>query len=253
MQHLHFDFKILQNDYTVCPPGWGMTGECATFYRMYYICGGKAWFSQGDQEIQFQKGWLYVLPVMQPYSLRHDVDDPLEVLWFHVELDLSMGMDFTAVEILEDEELYHLLHSIRILQKNPECFQDVTRLFDIFLKRLDERLSIYRTEAGRMRRVLDYIEEHITEDPQVYELAACAGLERSYFTRYFKEIFHMCPRQFIYTRKMSVGAQALLQGCTVKQAAERCGYSDEKAFTRAFKRYMEVTPGQYKKCHIEQP
>lgn len=250
---MHFHFKILQNDYTICPPDWGMTGECATFYRIYYICGGKAWFRQEDSEIRLQKGWLYVLPVMQPYSLRHDVEDPLEVLWFHVELDLSLGMDFTAVEILEEEELYYLLNSIRILQQNPECFQDVTRLFDIFLKRLDERLSIYRTGSSRMKRVLNYIEEHIAEEVKVQKLAECAGMERSYFTRCFKEIFHMCPRQFVYARKMSAGAQALLRGCTVKQAAGECGYSDEKAFTRAFKKYMEVTPGEYKKCHIEQP
>ena len=250
---MHFQFQILQNDYTLCPPGWGMTNECATFYRIYYICGGSAWYSQKGEEIRFQRGWLYILPVMQPYSLRHDVDDPLEVLWFHIELDLSMGMDFTAIEIRKEEELYYLLNSIRILQRDPVCFQDVTRLFDIFLKRIDERLSIYRTGSGRMKRVLQYIEENITKNPSVQELAACAGMERSYFTRRFKEIFKMCPRQFIYTRKMSAGAKALLNGSTVSAAAAACGYSDEKAFTRAFKRYMEVTPGEYKKCHIEQP
>ena len=52
---------------------------------------------------------------------------------------------------------------------------------------------------------------------------------------------------------MSVGAQALLGGRTVSEAAALCGYSDSKTFSRAFKKYMEVTPGEYKKCHIEQP
>ena len=104
-----------------------------------------------------------------------------------------------------------------------------------------------------MKRVLKYIDEHIAENPGVQELAECAGMERSYFTRRFKEIFGMCPSQFIYTRKMSVGAQALIGGKTVNEAASDCGYSDSKTFSRAFKKYMEVTPGEYKKCHIEQP
>lgn len=250
---MHYHFQILMNDYTLCPPGWGMTGECAAFYRIYYVCGGKAWFRQGDREVQLKHGWLYILPIMQPYSLRHDIQDPLEVLWFHVELDLSMGRDFTAVEIRGGEDLYYLLNSIRIIQREPDAFPDVKRLFDIFLKRLEERLTLYRTGSSRMKRVLSYIEEHIAEDPGIKELAACAGMERSYFSRRFKEIFKMCPRQFVYTRKMSVGAKALLEGATVSEAAGKCGYSDEKAFTRAFKRYMEVTPGEYKKCHIQQP
>lgn len=244
---MHYRFQILMNDYTLCPSDWGMTGECATFYRIYYVCGGKAWFRQGEEEVQLKKGWLYILPVMQSYSLRHDVKDPLEVLWFHVELDLSMGRDFTAVEICEEEDLYYLLKSIQVIQRDPVSFEDVNRLFDIFLKRLEQRLTLYRTGSRRMNRVLSYIDEHIADDPEIQELAACAGMERSYFTRRFKEIFKMCPRQFVYTRKMSVGAKALLEGATVREAAEKCGYSDEKAFTRAFKRYMEVTPGEYKK------
>lgn len=250
---MHFEFKIIQNEYTLCPPDWGMTDECAAFYRMYYVCGGKAWFRQGEKEVQLEKGCFYVLPVMQPYSLRHDLDDPLEVLWFHVEMDISLAMNFTCIEIRSDEELYYLLHSIRLLQRDPACFQDVSRLFDIFLKRINERLPIYRTSSRRMKRVLKYIDEHIAENPGVQELAECAGMERSYFTRRFKEIFGMCPSQFIYTRKMSVGAQALLGGRTVSEAAALCGYSDSKTFSRAFKNYMEVTPGEYKKCHIEQP
>ena len=203
--------------------------------------------------MQLEKGYFYVLPVMQPYSLRHDLDDPLEVLWFHVEMDISLAMNFTCIEVRTDEELYYLLHSIRLLQRDPACFQDVSRLFDIFLKRINERLPIYRTSSRRMKRVLKYIDEHIAENPGVQELAECAGMERSYFTRRFKEIFGMCPSQFIYTRKMSVGAQALIGGSTVNEAAADCGYSDSKTFSRAFKKYMEVTPGEYKKCHIEQP
>lgn len=250
---MHFEFRILQNDYTLCPTGWGMKDECAVFYRMYYVCGGKAWFKQGKEEVRLKPGNLYILPVMQPYTLWHDVIDPLEVLWFHVEMDIALGVDFTCIPVEEDEELYYLLHSIRLLQRDSACFGDVNCLFDIFLKRINERLPIYRTSSRRMKRVLKYIDAHITEDPEVQTLAACAGMERSYFTRRFKEIFGMCPRQFLYARKMSVGAAALLEGKTVSEAAEACGYSDVKAFSRAFKRYMEVTPGNYKKCHIEQP
>lgn len=63
----------------------------------------------------------------------------------------------------------------------------------------------------------------------------------------------MPPMQYLTAMKMSVAARCLLKGASVRQAAEAVGYADEKAFSRAFKAYMETSPGKYKKSHIMQP
>ncbi len=100
-----------------------------------------------------------------------------------------------------------------------------------------------------MRRVLKYMEAHIGEPVRVQELADFSGMERSYFSRKFKEVFRMPPLQYLMAMKMSVAARCLLQGGSVGQAAEAVGYADEKALSRAFKAYMEMPPGKYKKSH----
>lgn len=250
---MHFEFQMIQNDYTVCPSSWGMKEECAAFYRMYYVCGGTAWYEQAGRKLQLEKGCFYIFPVMQAYSLWQDVKNPLEVLWFHVEMDITKGIDFTCLPIEQEGQLYFLLHSIRLVQTESSAFADVLRLFDIFLKRIEDKLVHYYTGSSRMKHVLRYIGEHIAEDLSVQELARYAGMERSYFTRCFKQVFGVSPGEFIAGRKMSAGAQALLAGVSVQEAALACGYSDCKAFSRAFKKHMEVSPGAYKKSHIEQP
>ncbi|MEG0591370.1 MAG: AraC family transcriptional regulator, partial [Lachnospiraceae bacterium] len=213
---MYYQFNIIQNSYTICPPGWGMEDECAIFYRMYYIRGGKAYLKKEGKDIRLEKNHFYIFPMMQPYTLWQDIEDPLEVLWFHVEIEGNLQFDFGHIEIKENEELYFLLQSIRCLQQEANCFQDVAQIFDIFLKRVNERFTLHRTNSRRMKRVLAYIGEHLQENPSVYELAMCAGMERSYFARRFKEIFLMSPSHFIYTQKMSVGAKSLLSGSTVK-------------------------------------
>lgn len=246
-------FHMIQNGYTICPDTWGMKDECALFYRIYYVKGGTAFLQKDGITCPLQKEHLYIFPVMEPYTLGHDICDPLEVLWFHVELNWGVQIGFQTMEIQENTALYHLLNAMVALHREPGSFQEILSVFQFFLNRLDERFSFASHPGMRMRRVISYIEEHIQKNPKVTELAACAGMERSYFTRCFKEQFGMSPSHFLYAKKMSVGARALLQGATVAAAAASCGYTDEKAFSRAFHKYMEIPPGEYKKCHIEQP
>jgi AraC-like DNA-binding protein len=52
---------------------------------------------------------------------------------------------------------------------------------------------------------------------------------------------------------MSASAKALVNGATIYEASAAAGYDNEKAFSRAFKKNMDVTPSNYKKHYVEQP
>lgn len=250
---MNLKFNIIQNGYTICPENWGTTKECSTFFRMYYIRGGEAYFKQNEEEILLEKDTFYILPTMVSYTLRHNKDNPLEVLWFHVEIEMGVSTEIHYVRIEKNTVMYHLLNAMVCLHKEKNNFDDIGTVFEVFLRKLDENLGLYKYCGKRMGKVVSYIEEHIQENPSVNELAEAIGMERSYFSRFFKVKFGMSPSKFIYTRKMSVGIKVLLEGKTVTEAAAFCGYSDEKAFTRAFKKYVGVSPAEYKKSHIEQP
>lgn len=69
-------FRLLQHEVTRCPETWGMRNECAIFYRIYYILGGEAWYSDGKHEKErFKKDHLYMLPVIQAGILCGDGAD----------------------------------------------------------------------------------------------------------------------------------------------------------------------------------
>lgn len=244
---------IMQKGYTICPENWGMVNESALFYRIYYIYGGDAWLCKDNQIKPLKKDHLYLFPVMNPYTLWHDPLHPLDVLWFHVEMDLDAFQGFPELEIRKDGILYHLLESMRLIVNDPEHAGALKALFDIFLKMLNRELPFAGREDSRMHEVLQYMKDHMEESVRVQDLAEVSGMERSYFSRKFRSVFKMPPMQYIIAMKMSAAARYLLEGASVYQAAVSVGYTDEKAFSRAFKSYMEVSPGQYKKSHILQP
>lgn len=250
---MNYEFDIMQNDYTICPASWGMTDESALFYRMYYICGGEAYLRQGGADTRLLKGHFYIFPLMTPYTLWQNKEDPLQVLWFHVEMKMTFCTDFGVVKIEEDGILHSLLRSIHYLTKKPEYFEQLIQLFDIFLTMLNEVMPFHEITSRSMKKVLDFIDQHVGEELYVQQMADYVGMERSYFSRKFKRVFKMSPNHYVMGIKMSVAAKALVKGASVYQASIIAGYTDEKAFSRAFKKYMEISPSVYKKSHIEQP
>ncbi len=242
-------FHIMQKGYTVCPENWGMVNESALYYRFYYVYGGSAWVYKDGRIMPLRAGYLYIFPVMNPYSLWHDPKHPLDVLWFHVEMAMGAFPELSCLKVGGREVLAHLLEGMRGIMERPGYGGELVKLFSVFLTVLNEEIPFREVESGRMRRVLKYMEAHIGEPVRVQELTDFSGMERSYFSRKFKEVFRMPPLQYLMAMKMSVAARCLLQGGSVGQAAEAVGYADEKAFSRAFKAYMEMPPGKYKKSH----
>lgn len=250
---MNHEFTLLQSDYTVCSEDWGMTDENALFYRMYYILGGEAYLKKGDQKIRLEPGFFYILPLMKPYTLWHIKEDPLQVLWFHIQIKMDFYIDLGIVKIIENTPMYYILQSLRSFMGQSRYQRETEQLFDIFLTLLNEDLPLQKTDHPAMKSVLDYIDTHLADRITVRDLAAYVGMERSYFSRKFKATFQMSPNQYLYSARLNRAAIALAKGATVSEACQIADYADEKSFSRAFHSYMDISPSTYRKSHIVQP
>jgi len=83
--------------------------------------------------------------------------------------------------------------------------------------------------------------------PDVAEMAKAAGCSRSHFSRLFKAETGKSPGDFVRSHALQ-RASALLQtgGYSVKEVAERCGFSSSAVFCRTFKKGYGFSPGQMK-------
>lgn len=253
---MELNFHLQQNDFTVCPDTWGMKEECALFYRMYYITGGEAYYSDKVHgAVRLEKGYFYIFPVMYPYSMWQNIHDPLQVLWFHVEMNLETVPELLKLKVVPDTELDYLLKALLLLNKNRQSnmFCEIEQIFKGLLMLIDREIPFHKIHSNRMKKIVSYIETHIEEEISVQTLADYAGMERSYFSKQFKKYFSMSPQRYIFAKKMNEAALTLIRGASVRDTCEHVGYSDTKSFSRAFKKYMEISPAEYKKRHIEQP
>jgi AraC family transcriptional regulator len=101
---------------------------------------------------------------------------------------------------------------------------------------------------GRLRAVVEHIEEHLDGGPTLAQLAAVVGLNPYHFARQFKAATGLPPHQYVIARRVE-RARQLLQAETDLSLAEvalHAGFSDQSQFCQHFKRLVGVTPGQFR-------
>jgi AraC family transcriptional regulator len=113
--------------------------------------------------------------------------------------------------------------------------------------RRPERGSDGAMPRGRLRAVVEYIEEHLAASPTLEEMAAVARLSPYHFARQFKSAMGLPPHQFVIARRVE-RAKLLLQGgdLPLAEVAAHAGFSDQSVFCHHFKRLVGVTPRHFR-------
>jgi AraC family transcriptional regulator len=100
---------------------------------------------------------------------------------------------------------------------------------------------------SQLRKVQDYITEHLTEDVSVEFLAGLVGLSPFHFSRVFKQTTGMSPLQFV-TRERITRAQQLIRETSrsLIEIALGVGYTSPSHFAQVFRRVVGVTPSEFR-------
>ena len=101
---------------------------------------------------------------------------------------------------------------------------------------------------GRLRAVLEYIEEHLDAAPTLAEIAAVASLNPYHFARQFKAATGLPPHQYVITRRVERAKHLLREetDSSLAEVAARAGFYDQSQFCHHFKRLAGVTPSQFR-------
>jgi AraC family transcriptional regulator len=101
---------------------------------------------------------------------------------------------------------------------------------------------------GRLRAIVEYIEENIDANPSLEQMAAVARLSVYHFARQFKAATGLPPYQYVIMRRVERAKQLLQAGTdlSLAEVAARAGFSDQSQFSHHFKRAVGVTPGQFR-------
>lgn len=137
------------------------------------------------------------------------------------------------------------------------------RASELLRQHIHSALTVYRC-AGResrpgisrrgqlapwqVRRATEMLRAHIDKAIPLHELARACSLSVSHFNRAFRQTTGQPPHQWLMTERIGVAVSLLNDGTlSLTEIAHRCGFSDQAAFTRNFKRRKGMAPGQFRR------
>lgn len=99
----------------------------------------------------------------------------------------------------------------------------------------------------RLKRVIDYIEEYLTNSIGLEELANVAGLSKCHFSVMFKLALGVPPYRYLLLRRTERAKQHLRQGdLPISDIALACGFADQSHLTKHFRKVVGITPRAYR-------
>jgi transcriptional regulator GlxA family with amidase domain len=108
-------------------------------------------------------------------------------------------------------------------------------------------------EAAHLAEVttaLEHVRAHYGSELRVEQLAEIAGLSVYQLNRRLRAVFGITAGQLITKSRIDVASELLRVGTLpIAEIAYACGYFDQSAFSRVFRRTVGLTPRQYRARH----
>ena len=165
---------------------------------------------------------------------------------------ISLGKENPFGELLPG--IYQMFHK-------KEGYSEVCRYFALGIYFLLQRLLIERnanpnsTRQKRERlvyKILDYINEHYAEPLTLEKISAEFYISKSNLSHTFKKETGLSPMQYMMQRRIGEAQSLLVETSTAIQDIEyQLGFSDSAHFSKMFKKYVGVTPNEYRKYFSE--
>jgi AraC family transcriptional regulator len=125
----------------------------------------------------------------------------------------------------------HLIHSYRDSGSGPSPL-----------------LSGHSLDHVRLRRVLDYISAHLSDDITLADLAKVAGVSLYHFAHMFTLAVGVSPYRHISRLRLERAMADIAVGrLPLAQIALDARFSSQPSFTRAFRRATGMSPGEYRR------
>lgn len=96
-----------------------------------------------------------------------------------------------------------------------------------------------------------YVQNHLSEQITVSEMAQAAGYHVSHFTQLFQKQMGISPGQFIQKKKSDTAAQLLTStDLPVSEIADSLGFNNPFYFSSFFKKQTGMTPSAYRTIYL---
>ncbi|AFZ36576.1 transcriptional regulator, AraC family [Stanieria cyanosphaera PCC 7437] len=101
--------------------------------------------------------------------------------------------------------------------------------------------------SNRLKKAIEYINENLSEDIGLVDIADKLGMSQYYFCRLFKKSTGITPHAYMIQQRIEKAKQLLKQSkLTINEIAIECGFANPSHFARHFRKHTDLSPKQFR-------
>lgn len=131
-------------------------------------------------------------------------------------------------------------------------FRTVHMLEELLLQLSEQPVGKYELPPSvtAVNRIIAEVERNPLLEWNWKEVARMEGISYPHFRKLFHDAVKMPPAHFLLLKRLGQSASLLRSsGMKLGEVAVRCGFYDEFHYSKLFKKYCNMSPGQYRKNH----
>ncbi|MBA3869414.1 MAG: AraC family transcriptional regulator [Anaerolineae bacterium] len=164
------------------------------------------------------------------------------------------GIPYFTAPVVYDDALFTALRAAHIaLERSHSALERESRLLDalamLIRHHAEDRPSLAQPclAHNALRHAQDYLRSHYADDISLQQLARLVYLSPFHLSRLFREQLGLPPHTYLNQIRVNRAKTLLNSGLSLAEVAPAVGFADQSHFSKAFKRVVGVSPGQYRK------
>lgn len=241
---------------------WGP--DMRAYYLLHHIISGTYVVTIDGVEYVCKPGDTFFTFPRTVYSMSCPASERCEYCWVGFS-GLESDMILKYLRISKEAPIIHsgstemvcTLHSELYAARGESLaasFAMASKLYLLFSHLLSStNQKEILDENDYLQKALGYIHKHYTERITVSDVCSYLNISRSWLFRIFSTLIGESPSNYITAQRLALSCSFLRETqMTISEIADRAGYVDSLYFSRIFKKYMGISPREYrKKYHVE--
>lgn len=261
------DLRLYQYGWEQCRPLHSYGPSVRNHFLFHYVISGQGWLdSTGSDginrryDLQADQGFLITPGQVNTYCA--DRARPWKYVWLEFD-GLRAAEYLDAAGLGADQPVYRpespalaastrdtMLYITDHSEASPLCLIGHLCLFlDLLIRSSASRREVRGVSLRDfyMQEAVTYIERNYQRELTVEEIADACRLNRSYFSKLFKENMGCPPQEFLIRLRLSKAMEMMKSSnASIGDISAACGYPNQFHFSRAFKKRYGLSPREWR-------
>ena len=248
-------------------------------YEIYYSISGGRQFLIDNHLYDFVSGDIFFINSFETHHLSSLEQEKYERIVIHIHPEFLKSISTEQTDLshcfssrtphrnkcsLSASDQKRFMYFIHELSSENQFAQDLLDL-SVFIKLMIFLNEIFaKEETSQFQKnkrysrlyeqfddILSYVNQHLSEDFSITDLADYFHLSSSYLRRIFKQETGTTINKYVVAQRISLAKSLLTEGLSVADTCEKCGFRDYSNFLKTFTKVVGVSPKKYSQFSVK--